>query len=124
MKNISFILDKQIKKIQEIQVKISTLLAKTILGNEVKFAYIDLQLSKILLIGTEFDENSKSYISKLFRIKNIYNLSSYEKFLFHTGFFVKDGVFKANNEFYFRALKNLLVVNNQLNIKKVIKEKT
>ena len=123
LKNISFILDEQIKKIQEIQIKISLLLARTILGDEVEFVYIDLQLSRILIIGVEFNKNNKYYISNLFRVKNINTFSSYEKFLSQAGVLEKEGVFKTKNEFYFRSLKSLLAVNNQLNIKKIIKDK-
>jgi GTP-binding protein EngB required for normal cell division len=120
LKQISIYIDKFIEQIQITQVKISLLLIKNFLGKEVEFAYIDLQLSKIVIIGFKSNEDTKKELMKLFRVKELFMFSTYNEFFNNAGQFIKDQ-FKARDEFYFRAVKSLLLYNNKFNIKKILK---
>lgn len=120
LKQISVKIDKYIEQIQITQVKISLFLIKNLLGEEVKFSYIDLQLSKAVIIGFNSNESVKKELIKLLRVKELYMFFSYDEFFNTAGQFIKEQ-FKAENEFFFRVVKALTLFNKRLNIKKVIK---
>ena len=120
LKRISVKIDKYIEQIQITQVKISLFLIKNLLGEEVKFSYIDLQLSKAVIIGFNSNERVKKELIKLLRVKDPYMFFSYDEFFNTAGQFIKEQ-FKAKNEFFFRVVKALTLFDKTLNIKKVIK---
>lgn len=112
LKKISRQIDEIIKVIKEAQKNISTLLVKEIVDKSVEFAYIDLSLSSMLVIGiSEIPEYKKSIL----RIKDIKCFSSTSECFNKLGHKVEDKVIYVKDEFSYRAL---LLLDSEYKIKK------
>lgn len=122
-KNISISLDSQISEIKKSQNELSLLLVKEFLGEEVSFAYLDLQLSEAVIIGYEVNDEVKEHIKRKFRLEKVSLYSSYFEWLNNAGKHC-DKIFTANSEFNFRAIKVKILYDKEgINIKKVKRER-
>lgn len=102
IKSISRNIDDLINSIKSIKAEISAELVKFIIEKDIELAYIDLQLSKMLVIG-----NSIHIDSKLFRVKEVIQYDSLESFYGSYNIEKSDNVI-IEDEFIIRVLsKNL-----------------
>ena len=102
LEHFSFCISEKIKEINNMKVEISTLLTKYILGNDIKFSYIDLQLDRIVIIGNSFQKVDM----EILRLKDIFHYNSLEDFLEnvkHT-FDNEILILQEKDEFIYRAL--------------------
>lgn len=122
VKNISLSIDKKISQIKESQISLSLLLMKNILGESVIFSYLDLELSEAVVIGYEVNRSIKNHLLKVFRLKRLNLYSSYSDWLKEAGIKNETKLFIANDEFNFRAINSLSLLNNsEFHFKKVVR---
>ena len=101
LKEISRQIDEIIRVIKKTQKNISTLLAREILDKSIEVAYIDLNLSSILIIGgDEIPEDKR----RILRIKNIKSYSSLSECMRNMEYKEEEtGVIYIKDEFLYRA---------------------
>ena len=101
LREISRQIDEIIRVIKKTQKNISTLLAREILDKSIEVAYIDLNLSSILIIGgDEIPEDKR----RLLRIKNIKSYSSLSECMRNMEYKEEEtGVIYIKDEFLYRA---------------------
>jgi len=104
IKNISLKIDKNIKEIQKTKADLCIMLMKEFLGKDIKFAYIDLKLSKTIIVGFSVNNEVKKYLQKLFRVKNIDLYSSYSEWLGKVASKNRENQIVVRDEFNYRAL--------------------
>ena len=124
IKKISRNIDSKIGEIKKAQTELSTLLAKEVLGNNVKFSYLDLQLSRAVVIGYKEEKgNVKDQLLKIFRLKDINLYPSYQEWLNDAGECAENGVFIVKDEFNYRAISSLTLNSiEKVEFKRVKKE--
>jgi len=122
VKKISLSIDNKISQIKECQMSLSLLLMKNILGESVIFSYLDLQLSEAVVIGYEVNRSVKTHLLNVFRLKQLNLYSSYNDWLKEAGKQNETELFIANDEFNFRAINALsLLNNNEFQFKRVVR---
>ncbi|WP_462160549.1 hypothetical protein [Pseudoalteromonas maricaloris] len=116
LKKLSIAVDDKILQIKNSQMTLSLLLMKKILGDSVRFSYLDLQLSQAVVIGYEVSTDVKNHLLKIFRLKKIDLYSSHHDWLNQAGKYIRDESFLANDEFNFRAV-SVLSINDSSGVK-------
>jgi len=76
IKSISSSVDQKISAIKTAETDLSLLLTKELLGTEVTFSYIDLDLSMIVIIGMNVNDEVKKHLANKFRVKIVILYSS------------------------------------------------
>ena len=104
IKNISLSIDNKISEIKLSQTNLSLLLMKEFLGENIIFAYVDLQLSEAVAVGYSVNAKVKVHLKEKLRIKNINLYSSYTEWLSKAGSKNGEDIYMAKNEFDFRAV--------------------
>ena len=94
---------------------------KELFGKEIKFAYIDLQLSKAIAIGFSVNNEVKEHLKKLFRVKNIELYSSYDEWINKIGSKVGQKQLIVKDEFDFRALNAASLSDKKLQFNKIMR---
>ncbi|MBE2226850.1 MAG: 50S ribosome-binding GTPase [Ignavibacteria bacterium] len=100
-RSISILLNEDIATLFKMKSDISKLLSTFILSEEINISYIDLELNKMLIVGTE-----KIELQNVFRMKDIYKFDSIDTMLdsFKVNFKNNELNLSTNDEFVFRAL--------------------
>jgi len=109
LKKISRKIDEIISEIRKTQVTLSTLLMKKVIGERIELSYIDLQLSKAVIIGNEVSPNEKKHLLDILRLKEVNFYSSYEDWLNNAGNYFGNESFLAKDEFNYRAASSLAI---------------
>jgi hypothetical protein len=123
IKNISLEIDKKIIEIKKAKVDLSILLIKEFLGKDIKFAYIDLQLSKAIAIGCSVNNEVKEHLQKLFRVNNIDLYPSYYEWLDEVGSKNGENQFIAKDEFNYRVLNAASLYDEEIEFDRIIRSR-
>ncbi len=120
IKKISMSIDGKILDIKRSQAEISLLLTKELLGEEILFAYIDLQLSKAVAIGYGVNQKVRDYLDRIFRLGSVKLYSSYTEWLNKVGTIDAHNTFVAKDEFNYRAISvAALYENNEIRFNRI-----
>ena len=109
IKSFSASLDDKISEVISSHAELSLLLSRELLGKDVAFSYIDLQLSEAVIVGFEVSSEVKSHLKKLFRLKSISLYHTYDQWLGNVSDKDRSGNIIANNEFNYRAINALAI---------------
>ena len=111
IKKISLSIDSYISKIIKCQSNIIVNLMREYLGGEVTFSYLDLQLSRAVIIGYVIKKRKELYrLKSLFRVNKLSFYPSHTTWIKDVGK-VKDELFITRDEFTYRAVNTLLLRN-------------
>lgn len=115
IKSISKSMNDLISDIKSIEAELSLLLVRYITGGDIKLAYIDLNLSKMLVVGDFHDIDPN-----IFRIKDILSFKSLENLYSYANVYYNflDNSLTVKDEFIYRALSSN---QRQLGIKMIKK---